>query len=172
MSLHLKSRDIDFNLHKPIVSKDSATFICYNLSGQLVGWQRYSPNKESMCSNDLDGRYYTYRSSSHISIFGLETYNLNTKCIFITEGIFDSARLTKRGATAFALLTNSPNSSMLNFLACLPQRIVAICDNDKGGDFLRKRLQNIASDFIVPTAKDLGEETTEFVENLITKYNK
>jgi len=172
MSIHLKSRDVDITLHKPAIAKDSATFICYNFSGQLVGWQRYSPNKKSMCSNDPDGRYYTYRSSSHISIFGLETYNSNTKCIFLTEGIFDSTRLTKRGVTAFALLTNSPNSSMLNFLACLPQRIIAICDNDKGGDFLRKRLHNIASDFIVPTAKDLGEETTDFVEHLIKEYNK
>ena len=172
MTLHLKSRDIDFDIHRPIITKDSATFICYNLSGQLVGWQRYAPNRKSMCSNNPDGRYYTYRSNSHISIFGLETYNSNTKCIFVTEGIFDSARLTKRGATAFALLTNSPNSSMLNFLACLSQRIVAVCDNDNGGDFLRKRLKNIAIDFIVPRAKDLGEETTDFVDSLITEYKK
>lgn len=172
MIIHLKSRDVDFKLHNPIISNESATFICYNLSGQIVGWQRYSPNRKSLCSNDPEGRYYSYRSPSHISIFGLETYSLNSKCIFVTEGIFDCTRLTKRGATAFALLTNSPNSSMLNFLACLPQNIIAICDNDKGGEFLKKSLQNITSKFIVPRAKDLGEETTDFVEDLITKYNK
>jgi hypothetical protein len=60
---------------------------------------------------------------------------------------------------------------MLNFLECLPQRKIGICDNDKGGDFLRKRLKYIASDFILPRAKDLGEETTDFVEDIITKYN-
>jgi 5S rRNA maturation endonuclease (ribonuclease M5) len=168
---HLESRDIDFALHKPIVNNDSATFMCYNLSGQLVGWQRYAPNRKSMCSNNPDGRYYSYRIKHHISIFGLETYRLDAKCVFITEGIFDTARLTKRGMTAFALLTNSPNSSMINFLECIPQRKVVICDNDKGGDFLRKSLKYSTKDFIVPNRKDLGEESVEFVENIIKTYN-
>jgi hypothetical protein len=42
---HLKQRHLDLELHRPILDEELniATFLLYNLSGQLVGYQQYQP---------------------------------------------------------------------------------------------------------------------------------
>lgn len=164
---HLIDRYVDLNIHKPHTTNTSATFMLYNLSKQLVGWQRYSPLQPHLCSNDLNGRYYTYRSAQQLAIFGFETYNINLSRIFITEGIFDAVRITRHHCCALALLTNSPNSSMLNLLSCLPNKITVIIDNDKGGELLYKKTKSVTSSFITPPAKDLGECDEAFITTIL-----
>jgi hypothetical protein len=41
---HLKQRHLDLELHRPILDEELniATFLLYNLSGQLVGYQQYN----------------------------------------------------------------------------------------------------------------------------------
>jgi hypothetical protein len=170
MKDHLKSRYVNFKVHHPVITEQTATFLLYNYNGQLVGWQRYAPNNEHLSNNCFDGKYYTFRSCSHIAVFGLESVDCDSRVIFITEGIFDAVRLTSKGIPAIALLTNSPNSSMLNFLGCLGRKLVGVCDNDKGGEFLKKKLCKIANNFYTPCAKDLGESSEEEVDNLINKF--
>lgn len=171
---HLVSRHVNFNVHRPIISKEITTFLLYNLSGQIVGYQRYNPSFPSAFpgdgkqSNLRDRRYYNYVSSGKIGLFGIDTFNLNVKCVFITEGIFDACRLTNRGACCFAMLTNTPSSSMKNFLSCLGKPVIAICDNDVHG----RKLKNSAHYHeTVDGAKDLGECDEEFVDYLLEKYN-
>jgi len=166
---HLLSRHIDFDIHTVYMSDTTATFMLYNLSGQIVGYQRYQPLAPHLSSNALDGRYYT-RRSPHLCVFGLETLSESQNTIFITEGIFDIARLTIKGRSGIALLTNSPNSSMLNFLACLPQRRILISDNDKGGEFLRKVLTKIVDEIIIPPYKDMGEAPEDYVNKIEYEY--
>lgn len=167
---HLIERYVDLDLHKPSTTDLSATFMLYNLSGKLVGYQRYMPLNEKLCSNNPYGRYFTYRSNDEICIFGLETYKSDAT-VFIVEGIFDAVRLTRRGCTAFAVLTNAPNSSMLNFISLLPNQIVSVVDDDEGGDFFEKKVRHV-SDAIVKCThfKDLGESSEDFVDQLITNY--
>ena len=167
---HLKNRYVDLDLHNPIITQDTATFMLYNLSSQLVGWQRYAPKNEHLCSNSFNGRYYTYRTQHQIGFFGMESIKLNSPCVFVTEGIFDIVRLTQKGCAGLALLTNSPNDSMLNQLFCLGKPIIAICDNDKGGDFLKKKLKGLASAYITPIEKDLGDSSQEFIDNIVYTY--
>jgi hypothetical protein len=170
MKTHLISRYVDIKLHRPIITNQTATFLLYNYNGQLVGWQRYAPNNKHLSNNSFSGKYYTYRSNSQIAIFGLESVDIKSRIIFITEGIFDAVRLTSYGIPAIALLTNAPNSSMLNFLTCLGRKLVGVCDNDDGGRFLRNRLAKITNAFYTPSTKDLGESSDFEVENLINIF--
>jgi hypothetical protein len=92
--------------------------------------------------------------------------------LFLTEGIFDAVRLTKRGCSAIALLTNSPNTSMLNFIGLLPNKIVAISDNDAGGKLFKKKIGLVANAVITCTYhKDLGDSLESFVDELINYFN-
>lgn len=168
---HLLERHVNLDLHKVSLSELSATFMLYNFSGKLVGYQRYMPLNAKLCSNAPDGRYYTYRSNDEIAIFGLETYRKNST-VYLTEGIFDAVRLTKKGLCAFALLTNAPNSSMLNFISLLPNNIVSIIDNDEGGRFFEKKIRHVSNAIVKCTHyKDLGESSEDFVDNLIQYFN-
>ena len=166
---HLLSRYVDFDIHTVYMSDTKATFMIYNLSGQIVGYQQYNPLAPHLSSNALDGRYYT-RRSPHLCVFGLETLSESENTIFITEGVFDATRLTIKGCSGIALLTNSPNSSMLNFLACLSKRRILISDNDKGGELLRKSLTKLVDHIIIPPFKDLGESTEDYVNQIIHEY--
>jgi hypothetical protein len=168
---HLIQRHVDLDLHKPSLSETNATFLLYSLTGKLVGYQRYMPLNAKLCSNNLNGRYYSYRSNDEIAIFGLESYKANST-VFITEGVFDAVRLTKRGCCALALLTNAPNSSMLNFLSLLPNKIVAVVDNDEGGKFFKKKIRHVSNAIITCThCKDLGESSEDFVDFIINYLN-
>jgi len=167
---HLISRDVDFDIHRVHTSETQATFLCYNLSGQLTGYQRYSPLAPSLSKNSPQGKYFTYRSNL-VSIFGLETLTMASKTVFITEGIFDITRLTKHGLTGIALLTNSPSTSLKNFLSCLPQKLILIPDNDDGGEFLKKSLTGIFDDIIINPYKDLGEASESFIYELRNNSN-
>lgn len=174
MEEHLLSRHVNFNVHSPSYNSEIATFLLYNLSGQIVGYQRYNPSFPSAFpgdgkqSNLRDRRYYNYVSHGQIGLFGLESYSSNAKVIFVTEGIFDACRLTKRGASCFAMLTNNPSSSMRNFLLCLGKPIVAICDGDAAGVKLRKVGHCYET---VQDGKDLGECPETFVNFLLEKYS-
>ena len=173
MRKHLISRHVDLELHNPSLTDRVATFLMYNLSGEVVGYQRYTPSfpsaspRDGRQSNVRDRRYYNYVSSGKIGSFGVETFNLNVPCVFITEGVFDACRLTRRGLCAIAMLTNNPSSSMKNFLKLLGKPIVAVCDDDKAG----MKLRNSGHYFeTVQDGKDLGECSEEFVDYLVRKY--
>ena len=171
---HLEYRHINFDVHKPILSNPLVTFLLYNLSGQVVGYQRYNHTFPSAYPGDgrqnnlRDRRYYNYVTQGQIGVFGLETFTLNVPCVFITEGVFDAARLTKRGCCAFAMLTNNPSTSMRNFLMCLGKPIIAVCDNDPSGIKLRKA----GHCFETVPAKDLGDAPEEYIDFLIGKYHE
>ena len=169
---HLKSRHLNLELHRPILDEELsiATFLFYNLSEQLVGYQQYNPNGDKKIFNSkLDGRYYTYRKQPTISIWGLESYYISDGPIFITEGIFDAARITERNQTAFAVCSNDPPKDYKNWFDTLPRKVIAICDNDPAGEELAK-----FGDYyeIVPDNKDVGDSSEEYVRYLIEKYTK
>jgi hypothetical protein len=170
---HLKDRHMDINLHAPILSDKIATFLLYNLSGQIVGYQRYDPSFPSAFAGDgkqsnlRDRRYYNYVSTDKIGLFGLESFNLNVPCVFVVEGVFDACRLTSRGACAIAMLTNTPSSSMKNLLLCLGKPLIAVCDNDPSG----RKLKSVGHyNETVRDGKDLGDCSEEFVDFILKKY--
>ena len=166
---HLKGRHVDLNLHHPVIDENErvATFYLYNLSGCIIGYQQYRPDADKMKNNHpKEARYFTYRKQPTLVVWGLESLHLTPNVVFLTEGIFDAARLTVRGYSAIAALTNNPTKDLRNWLGMLNRKVVAVCDNDLAGRQLAK-----FGDFSVFTEdKDLGEANDEFVTNLLRVY--
>jgi len=173
MRAHLIARHMNLALHRALLSPEVATLLLYNLSGQVVGYQRYNPSYPSAFpgdgkqSNLRDRRYYNYVTNGQIGIFGLETFNVDIDCVFVTEGVFDACRLTSKGACAVAMLTNNCSTSMKNLLQCLGKPTIAICDDDKAGIKLRSAGKYYET---VQGGKDLGSCSEDYVDYLISKY--
>lgn len=165
---HLLSRHVNFDVHSPVVDEVNrvATFYLYNLSGQIVGFQEYRPDQEKLQNNDPRGRYFTYRGQPTVTAFGVESLDLSPHVVFIVEGIFDATRITGRGYSALAALSNSPSKDFGNFLSMLSRRVVAVCDNDVPG----KELAKFGNCCVVTTEHDLGDSSEEFVTELLKKF--
>lgn len=166
---HLKSRHVDLDLHRPIVDEEAglATFLLYNLSGQITGYQQYRPWADKQKKNNpREGRYFTYRNRSMVTVFGLESVHLTPSLVFVTEGIFDAVRLTERGVSALAALSNDPTLDVRNFLTCLGRRVIVVCDADKAG----RKLARLGHDVVYTADKDLGDSAEEFVDELVKKF--
>ncbi len=168
---HLKERNVNINLHRPIIDEENciATYLLYNLSGQIIGYQQYNPLGDKKINNKPKAKYYTYvsKNKSSVVLYGLESLHLTDGVIYVTEGIYDAMRLTNKGQTALATLTNSPSKDVINQLKLLNRPIVVVCDNDDAGRKLAK-----CGDYVevVEGAKDLAEAPESYVDHLIKKY--
>jgi hypothetical protein len=167
---HLVQRHINLELHQPILdfNLNVATFYCWNLSGQLVGYQQYNPNgNKQIFNNKLEGKYYTYRKLPTISIWGVESLCQSNGVVYLTEGIFDAARMTSLGQSALASLSNNPPKDYKNWFQLLNRPIVSVCDNDVAGIELAKFGDYVE---VVPDGKDLGDSPDDYVQYLLRKY--
>lgn len=179
---HVKSRHVDLSLHTVWLddSEQCATFPLWNLSGGFAGYQSYRPGADKVQKNDKKGRYYTYRGEKlfpkhckTVAVWGLESWNLS-QTLFVTEGIFDAARLTQLGYSAVALLSNDPNTSTLNWMYMVrAQRpTVAVCDPGAAGRKLAKTAHTAHTVSVSgnPDA-DLSDAPDEYVTKLLKKYS-
>ena len=135
-----------------------ASFLLYNLSGQIVGYHQYNPQGEKKARGKDVGRYYTYSgkegTTSKIAVWGMETYDMGSTVLFVTEGVFDANRIHRCGFPAIAILSN--NSRILrSWLRSIPQTVIAILDNDAAGKMLAKT--NKLSAVVPDPYKDLDE---------------
>lgn len=168
---HLKSRYIDIELHHPHIDQVNgvATFYLWNLSGQLIGFQQYRPGADKTATNNCrDGRYFTHRSLPTIAVWGIESLHLTPHVLFVTEGIFDAARLTERGYSSIAVLSNSSHAELNNWLTCLNRTIVTVCDNDAAG----QALAAFGDYSYTVSGTDLGNCQQAEVEYIINKFGK
>jgi DNA primase len=117
------------------------TFLLYNLSGQIVGYQHYRPNisDKGVKNNPKLGRYFTKIPKNRIGVFGLEVLNPNDPIIYIVEGVFKAAVLHRLGFNAIAVLTANP-TPLTGWFKALGGRytLIAIGDGDKAGAELVK----------------------------------
>jgi hypothetical protein len=159
---HLKDRGIDVNKTRVIIDQENqdSYFFLYNLSGQMIGYQKYNPNYEKTSLIPKMAKYFTWVSSEDkgkkIAVWGLESTNFMDEFIFVVEGIFDAARIQEAGFPAIAVLCNDPNESMKSWLATLPQIKIVIYDNDKAGMELKKVGDH---SYTVPSGKDMNDLT-------------
>ena len=166
---HLKGRHVDLNLHRPWIDEVErvAVFYLYNLSGSIIGYQQYRPDADKMKDNHpKEGRYFTYRKQPTLAVWGVESLHLTPHVVFLTEGVFDAARLTERGYSALAVLTDDPTKDLRNWLSMLNRKVVAVCDNDKAG----RRLAKFGDVAVFTEDKDLGEADDEYVTRLLETY--
>jgi len=150
-----------------IIGEEATYFLLWNLSGKLVGYQRYifdgvkQPNKEEL-KNQTRIKYKTYISEGEIGVFGLHTVDMQTKVLYLTEGVFDALMLHNRGLSAIALL-GSTLKGYKSWLRTLPYFLVAICDNDKAG----KKLGSYADISFTTPAKDLNDMDNSEIDSFL-----
>jgi hypothetical protein len=169
LKAHLQERHLDVDLHRPMLSDDGvATFYLWTTTGRLAGYQQYRPSTNKKKNNDpKEGRYYTYRSPGTMSLWGVESLCLSPSVVFLTEGVFDAARLTSKGYSALALLSNNFQPELHNYLRFLNRRVVAVCDNGDAG----RKLSKFGHESVTVTDfNDLGEATDSYVNQLLAKY--
>lgn len=166
---HLKRRHMDVALHNPVLDdvERVATFYLWNLSGQLVGYQQYRPEGvKKPQNNPKEGKYFTYRKMPTLAVWGVESLHLTPHVLFLTEGVFDAARLTERGVSAVAALSNNPTADFRNWLTCLNRKVVAVCDNDVAG----RRLAKFGDVAVYTQEHDLGDSSDEYVTRLMEMF--
>lgn len=166
---HLKKRHLDLELHRPMVDEVErvATFFLYNLSGQVVGYQQYRPEGEKKPQNNpKQGKYFTYRKQPTLAVWGVESLHLSPNVVFLTEGVFDACRLTEKGYSALAVLSNNTGWDLKNWLSMLNRKVVAVCDNDDAG----RKLAKFGDVAVFCESHDLGDSSDEFVTNLVLKF--
>jgi DNA primase len=165
---HLKSRHLDLELHRPVLSDTEgvATFYLWNLSGQLVGYQQYRPLGEKKPQNNpKEGKYFTYRKQPTLAVWGVESLKYPGS-VFVCEGVFDACRLTEKGCAAVAVLSNNIGWDLKNWLSTLNRRVVAVCDNDSAG----KKLAKFGHEAVFTADKDLGDSSEDYVNSLVLHY--
>jgi DNA primase len=177
---HLIDRGVDPDKTQLIIDEESGDtfFFLYNLSGQMVGYQKYNSryDKKGQDAKKMEDpkktKYYNWvgdePEGKKIAVWGLETTNFTDKYLFITEGIFDIARAHQVGYPGIAVLCNDPSPQLAYWLKTLPQTKIVIYDNDAAGEKLRK-LGDYS--FSVKNSKDLNdlseEEAKEFLDDII-----
>lgn len=178
---HLKERGIDDSKTRYIILDEESGdtfFFLYNLSGQMVGYQKYNSKypkigqNSRLLSDPTKTKYYNCVGDEHrikkIAVWGLESFKFTDKYLFITEGIFDIARAHEAGYPGIAVLGNNPNPQLGRWLKTLPQIKIVIYDNDKAGEKLRK-LGDYS--YSVENGKDLNDLSPEdakiFLDNII-----
>lgn len=168
---NLKSRHFDMNVHAVWVDEDEgvATYPLWNLTGQMVGYQQYRPAASKKKDNHpRESRYFTWRKDKVVGVWGLESWNFSNT-LFVTEGVFDACRLTSRGFSAVALLSNDIDTSTREWLYAFKSNrlVVAVCDNDAAG---RKLAKCGHTSHVMEDGKDMGEASDEYVTNFLKEY--
>lgn len=149
---HLIERRLNPDEHYCYISEADrcATFLLWNLSGQLVGYQRYNPDKDKKKANEEEeSRYYSFvgdettvsndapkRGKKRIAIWGVHTLSLS-RIVFLSEGIFNAVIPYNLGFSSLGLLTSNP-VHVKNFLTMLNRPKIAVCDGDVAGVKLMK----------------------------------
>lgn len=175
--LNLLERGIDPNRRDVVIDKKSnvATFLIYNLHGQLVGTQKYNPKgSKDVFDPDLM-KYYTYAApdsfrGKKIVVWGLADLNKSQNNVYIVEGIFDAAKIHKTNRNALAMLTGTPSKEMLGFLYLLPFKKIAILDNDEGGS--KSKFPKMDCYLTPSPYKDLGEMPLKEADLFLTQIEQ
>lgn len=132
LSTHLKER----RCLDPFVTFNdkSANFPLYNLAGQLVGFQRYTPGlpKQQKKSSPEDLKYFTYTPSNKVTAYGLHLLDKSKPYVFLVEGVFDACALHSLGYNALAVLTCDP-VHLREWLQLLPYKKLGMLDGDLAG---------------------------------------
>lgn len=160
MQEHLKARKVPTHV-KVYHDEETAVWLCYNLSGQLTGYQEYKPNAPKQKRNI--GRYKTQGAG----MFGLEYLDYRQPLLFICEGFFEACMFLSLGLNAVAVFGNDPRHHKEQ-LALLPFKKVAALDNDKASEKLKK----YASSWVRPPAefKDFNDMSLEQFEKELRPY--
>lgn len=167
---HLSERHLYMGLYSGVYVDEVervVTFLLWNLSGRLCGFQQYRPDADKKAKNHpREGRYYTFvggeRKNRHLAVWGLESLSYRSDILVVCEGIFDACRFHNFGIPAVAILSNN-NSRHREWLDSLGRKLYAALD-DHATKFTG------TTDLILPdSVADFGECSDEQVRNVLTE---
>lgn len=164
---HLAERHADVSKYSVTINDEDgvATFLLFDLSGAVAGYQQYRPAADKVKKNHpREGRYFTYKSPGRNAVFGLESWSWS-RPLYLVEGIFDCVRLHNLGLSAIATLSNDPRP-LRSWLTATGRRIHAICDAGEGG----RKLAKFAHHYVTCAEKDLGAMTDAEVAETVGKF--
>jgi hypothetical protein len=172
MKKHLSERHMNILIHKCWIdnAEGVATFPLYDpVTYAMGGYQQYRPSRTKSRNNDPRlGKYYSFYSKNHkLAVWGLESWKFSNT-LFLTEGIFDAARITEVGHSAIAVIGNNPKP-LTEWLWMIRQsrRVVAVCDPDAAG----QKLAKFGTVFhTMKCGTDLGDAPQSYVEDLVHRY--
>ena len=173
---HLKSRGMDVGLYRDVpvsVSRNTATFYLWNLSGQLVGCQMYNPAGDKNCRNNpVNSKYFNRMTHQEdaiaVGVWGLQYFDISEwDFLFLTEGVFDAVKVLNAGFPCVALLGATVSVSTSGWLASLPHKKVALLDGDVAGRVM-KHLSTVYFNLSDPF-KDLGEMPQEDADDFLRR---
>lgn len=163
----LRERHLDPTKYHVSWDDEVATFLLFNLSGQIVGYQNYRWYAEKVRNNDpRESKYFTYMKKDALCVWGMESFNFRPDVLFLTEGIFDAVQLHNIGLPAVAVLSNNPKQ-LRPWLKTLARHVVAVCDGDKAGRSLAKLGDEAV---IMADDTDLGDLSEENVRKTVDKW--
>lgn len=130
---HLKQRGWTPILHSWVDwTSEIVTFPLYSTSGKMIGYQRYDWKAEKTRDNGKP-RYFTYISEAYKGcyVYGLENI-FGHGALFVTEGIFDSIRVSLNWFDCLATLTATPTKQTIQWLKmfAVNRPLIAIADED------------------------------------------
>lgn len=120
-------------------TENLATFPLYDTVGRLVGYQQYNPSTHEKKSNDPKcSRYFTYhrgvKDTGYGVVWGLDNIQHYNGTLFVTEGVFEAARILSLGYDAIAILSSCPPKQTITQLYGLGfEKLIWCGDNDKAG---------------------------------------
>lgn len=168
MKLHLAQRFFVSEHYSGVVITDiDMTVLLWNLSGEICGYQVYNPNNPKKASVPREAKYFTHVTEGKDAVWGLETVSWNRELLFVTEGIFDAARLHSFGIPAIAVLGNNPShlSSWLSTLSC---KTIAAVQGDKAGLMLALSTNEAV---FLHEGKDVGDLAAEEFDTIFLPYS-
>jgi hypothetical protein len=174
MQDHLRSRWFNTAKYPHVaVTETTVTMPLWNMSGQMVGFQTYSPlqPKKEVGDPTLQ-KYFTWSTkpcgskNAELAVWGLETVQWTDSLLFLTEGVFDAARLHWFGLPAVAVMGNNP-VHLVSWLDALPSHKVACVQGDTAG----KKLAAFGDSCVMlPDTHDVGSLTDEMFAQFFGKY--
>lgn len=171
---HLKGRGMkNPNSERAIMIGEGVVFfVCYSLSGKIVGFQRYIPDGVKNTSKEDTSKplkYLTIKNSNEdLIVWGLHTYKINSPYLFVVEGVWDAYTLHLLGYPAIAVLSNDP-SPLKSWLNTLSQTKIAICDNDVNNSG-KKLIKFCDKSALTEGSKDLNDLYVGSGLNAVKKF--
>jgi len=173
LAQHLRDRGLMLEMYSDVFVSETdgvATFLLWNLSGQLVGYQVYNPNGTKKEKTNLKNMKYRTQvgGSFHQPVWGLCSIRPETKVVFLVEGVFDAAKLHVAGFAALAIFSSAGSKQLTQFLNLLPYRLISILDNDDSS----KSFSSFSDVVLVTPSpyKDVGEMPIEELKNFLNEH--
>lgn len=169
---HLATRRLDTSKFQSWLSPEEhcITFPLWNISGQLVGYQRYRPGADKTRHNDpREGRYFTRVKDDRVGVWGMESW-YDSPTLFVSEGIFDASALNWFcGMSSVAVTTSTPSKQVINWFWTVRQfrKVVVICDGDAAG----LKLRHLGHTYhVMPEGLDMGDANEYYIREIVERY--